>query len=60
LVLLLEQIVRTPANAAIHRAALSTFPTCWTVVRPRWLDNQPAHRWLREIVTVVSNGFCAN
>jgi hypothetical protein len=29
------------------------------MIWPRWLDNQPAHRWLREIVTVVANGLGA-
>lgn len=30
------------------------------MIWPRWLDNQPAHRWLREIVAVVTNGLRAN
>jgi DNA-binding transcriptional LysR family regulator len=29
------------------------------MIWPRWLDNQPAHRWLREIVTLVTKGLGA-
>ena len=33
-------------------------PTIETVmIWPRWLDNQPAHRWLREIVNAVAKGL---
>jgi DNA-binding transcriptional LysR family regulator len=35
-------------------------PTMETaMIWPRWLDNQPAHRWLREIFTVVTKGLRA-
>jgi DNA-binding transcriptional LysR family regulator len=35
-------------------------PTLETaMIWPRWLDNQPAHRWLREIITVVAKGLSA-
>jgi len=27
------------------------------MIWPRWLNNQPAHRWLREIVAGVTKGF---
>jgi DNA-binding transcriptional LysR family regulator len=33
-------------------------PTMETaMIWPRWLDNQPAHRWLREIVGLVTKGL---
>jgi DNA-binding transcriptional LysR family regulator len=33
-------------------------PTLETaMIWPRWLDNQPAHRWLREIVGLVTKGL---
>lgn len=33
-------------------------PTVETaMIWPRWLDNQPAHRWLREIVGLVTKGL---
>jgi DNA-binding transcriptional LysR family regulator len=33
-------------------------PTVETaMIWPRWLDNQPAHRWLREIVGLISKGL---
>jgi len=29
------------------------------MIWPRWLDNQPAHRWVREIVMLVAKGLSA-
>jgi hypothetical protein len=27
------------------------------MIWPRWFDNQPAHRWLRELVALVTKGL---
>jgi DNA-binding transcriptional LysR family regulator len=42
----------------VIRPLPNSSPTIETVmIWPRWLDNQPAHRWLREIVIAVARGL---
>jgi DNA-binding transcriptional LysR family regulator len=44
----------------VIRALPHSSPTLETaMIWPRWLDNQPAHRWLREIVGQVTKGLCS-
>jgi DNA-binding transcriptional LysR family regulator len=51
-----EELVRY-RPLVIHPLPHSS-PTLETaMIWPRWLDNQPAHRWLREIVSVVTKGL---
>ena len=55
---------RRVAEELIHyrplviRSLPHSSPTIETVmIWPRWLDNQPAHRWLREIVEATAKGL---
>jgi DNA-binding transcriptional LysR family regulator len=42
----------------VIRPLPNSSPTIETVmIWPRWVDNQPAHRWLREIVIAVARGL---
>lgn len=54
-----EELVRY--RPLVIRVLPHSSPTLETAMMwPRWLDNQPAHRWLREVVTVVSKGLSTN
>jgi DNA-binding transcriptional LysR family regulator len=51
-----EQLVRY--RPLLIRALPHSSPTLeTTMIWPRWLDNQPSHRWLREIVRLVTKGL---
>jgi DNA-binding transcriptional LysR family regulator len=51
-----EELVRY--RPLVIRPLPHSSPTLETaMIWPRWLDNQPAHRWLREIVGVVTKGL---
>jgi DNA-binding transcriptional LysR family regulator len=53
---LAEELLRY--RPLVIRALPHPSPTLETaMIWPRWLDSQPAHRWLREIVTVVAKGL---
>jgi len=53
-----EELVRY--RPLVSRPLPHSSPTLETaMIWPRWLDSQPAHRWLREIVTVVAKGLSA-
>jgi DNA-binding transcriptional LysR family regulator len=53
-----EELVRY--RPLVIRSLPHSSPTLETaMIWPRWLDNQPAHRWLREIVAVVAKGLGA-
>ncbi len=48
-----EELVRY--RPLVIRTLPHSSPTLETaMIWPRWLDDQPAHRWLREVVTVVT------
>jgi DNA-binding transcriptional LysR family regulator len=54
-----EELVRY--RPLVIRALPHSSPTLETaMIWPRWLDDQPAHRWLREVVTVMVKGLSAN
>jgi len=54
-----EELVRY--RPLVIRALPHSSPTLETaMIWPRWLDDQPAHRWLREVVTVMTKGLSAN
>jgi DNA-binding transcriptional LysR family regulator len=54
-----EELVRY--RPLVIRALPHSSPTLETaMIWPRWLDDQPAHRWLREVVTVMTKGLGAN
>ena len=51
-----EELVRY--RPLVIRPLPHSSPTLETaMIWPRWLDNQPAHRWLRETVAVVTKGL---
>jgi DNA-binding transcriptional LysR family regulator len=51
-----EELVRY--RPLVIRPLPHSSPTLETaMIWPRWLDNQPAHRWLREIVGLVTKGL---
>ena len=51
-----EELVRY--RPLVIRSLPHSSPTLETaMIWPRWLDNQPAHRWLREIVGLVTKGL---
>jgi len=53
-----EELVRY--RPLVIRPLPHSSPTLETaMIWPRWLDNQPAHRWLREIVAAVAKGLRA-
>jgi len=53
-----EELVRY--RPLVIRPLPHSSPTLETaMIWPRWLDNQPAHRWLREIVAAVTKGLRA-
>jgi len=53
-----EELVRY--RPLVIRRLPHSSPTSETaMIWPRWLDQQPAHRWLREIVTMVANSLGA-
>jgi DNA-binding transcriptional LysR family regulator len=53
-----EELVRY--RPLVIRALPHSSPTLETaMIWPRWLDNQPAHGWLREIVIVAAKGLSA-
>jgi DNA-binding transcriptional LysR family regulator len=53
-----EELVRY--RPLLIRPLPHSSPTIETaMIWPRWLENQPAHRWLREIVTAMSKGLGA-
>jgi DNA-binding transcriptional LysR family regulator len=53
-----EELVRY--RPLLIRPLPHSSPTMETaMIWPRWLDNQPAHRWLREVVTLVTKGLGA-
>jgi DNA-binding transcriptional LysR family regulator len=53
-----EELVRY--RPLIIRPLPHSSPTLETaMIWPRWLDNQPAHRWLREIVFALAEGLSA-
>jgi DNA-binding transcriptional LysR family regulator len=53
-----EELIRY--RPLVIRPLPHSSPTLETaMIWPRWLDNQPAHRWLREIVTLVTKGLGA-
>jgi len=54
-----EELVRY--RPLVIRPLPHSSPTLETVmIWPRWLDHQPAHRWLREMVVAAAKGFGAN
>jgi DNA-binding transcriptional LysR family regulator len=54
-----EELVRY--RSLVICALPHSSPTLQTaMIWPRWLDNQPAHRWLREVVTAVTKDLSAN
>jgi DNA-binding transcriptional LysR family regulator len=54
-----EELVRY--RPLVIRALPHSSPTLETaMIWPRWLDDQPAHRWLREVVTVMTKGLSTN
>jgi DNA-binding transcriptional LysR family regulator len=54
-----EELVRY--RPLVIRALPHSSPTLETaMIWPRWLDDQPAHRWLREVVIVMTKGLSAN
>jgi DNA-binding transcriptional LysR family regulator len=53
-----EELVRY--RPLLVRPLPHSSPTMGTaMIWPRWLDNQPAHRWLREIATVGTKSLAA-
>jgi DNA-binding transcriptional LysR family regulator len=53
-----EELVRY--RPLVIRSLPHSSPTLETaMIWPRWLDNQPAHRWLRETVMLVAKGLSA-
>jgi DNA-binding transcriptional LysR family regulator len=51
-----EELIRY--RPLVIRALPHSSPTLETaMIWPRWLDNQPAHRWLREIVGVTAKSL---
>ena len=51
-----EELVRY--RPLLIRPLPHSSPTLETaMIWPRWLENQPAHRWLRELVTLVTSGL---
>jgi DNA-binding transcriptional LysR family regulator len=51
-----EELVRY--RPLVIRPLPHSSPTLETaMIWPRWLDNQPAHRWLREIVAIMTKGL---
>jgi DNA-binding transcriptional LysR family regulator len=53
-----EELVRY--RPLVIRALPHSSPSLETaMIWPRWLDDQPAHRWLREVVTVMTKGLGA-
>jgi DNA-binding transcriptional LysR family regulator len=53
-----EELVRY--RPLVIRPLPLSSPTIETsMIWPRWLDDQPAHRWLRESVIAVTKGFAA-
>jgi DNA-binding transcriptional LysR family regulator len=53
-----EELVRY--RPLLIRPLPHSSPTLETaMIWPRWLENQPAHRWLREVVSLVTRGLAA-
>jgi DNA-binding transcriptional LysR family regulator len=50
-----ELVLRRPL--AIRALPFSSSVIETAMIWPRWLDNQPAHCWLRDIIAVVSGGL---
>jgi DNA-binding transcriptional LysR family regulator len=44
-------------HLVFHRLSRSPKPIEAAMIWPRRLDNQPAHAWLRDIISQVANGF---
>jgi DNA-binding transcriptional LysR family regulator len=51
-----EEVIRY--RSLVIRPLPHSSPTMETaMIWPHWLDNQPAHRWLREVVGQVTKGL---
>jgi DNA-binding transcriptional LysR family regulator len=46
-------------HLVFHRLSRSPKPIEAAMIWPRRLDNQPAHAWLRDVISQVANGFRA-